>query len=297
MNFIRKAKNLVRNLQFLSNTRFDEITWQQVETMKNAVKYGSLLKTPCNLLKILSPEDSLAIILSNPKSFYRFGDGEINIMSGKDAGTQKFDKRLADLLLTALEDTSSNSHIGIGFEYFTFNLWGHNEFANKFYLLNADNYRKFFLEHCSTEFQYIDTGFTQRYFSLNEMEIQNWYEKLVLLFKNKKINVFMGETAFNNLEYKIYDEAESVKYFFQPSKNAFDKYDEILGLAKTLPKDEILCFALGATAKPLIYELSKEHYICYDIGHMAKDYDSYRKNIAINLENAEKFYTDDYKIK
>lgn len=300
MSLLKNIMCLLKNIKVLSRDTIDDIKWNNVQQVMRVYKYGNMAEERFGVktLSVLDAEQSLNEILNNPKSFYRYGDGEINIMRGENAGTQDFDPRLADLLKMALDDQTNTAYIGIGYEYFYFNIWGENEFANRFYMSDeGENYRQFYYSHCSSNINYIDTGFTQRYFSLKEEERENWYKKLVLLFKNKDIHVFMGKQAYDNLEYKIYDEAKTVKYWFGPSHNAFSMYDEILKYARELPKDTILCFALGATAKALIYELNKEGYICYDIGHMAKDYDVYRKGVLSNPTNARAFYTDDYKLK
>lgn len=299
MKLFDRIKTFIRNIKYLSRIDLNDSEDTILSVTKRAVAYGDLLNpSKANKIRVLDAENSLKIILNSPKSFYRYGDGEINIMSGENAGTQEYNPRLAKLLSDALCDESNSAYIGIGYEYFNFDVWGINDFANRFYLSSeGEEYRKFYLKNCSTKVTYIDTGFTQRYFSLREEEQDKWYSQIESLFIGKKIKVFMGKSAYDNLDYKIYDKADKVEYWFGPSKNAFDMYDEILDIARKTSKDTILCFALGATAKALIYELSKEKYLCYDIGHMAKDYDSYKKHIPINYKNAERFYTDDYKLR
>lgn len=300
MSLYNKVICLLKNIRLLSSKSIDDLQWSGIQQVMRMYKYGNFLeeKTGESKLNVLDAEQSLNAIISNPKTFYRFGDGEINIMRGENAGTQDYNPRLENLLKLALADQTNTSYIGIGYEYFYFNIWGNNDFANRFYMSDAgEKYRQFYYQYCSSEVNYVDTGFTQRYFSLKEDEKKKWYDKILLLFKEKDMFVFMGKQAFDNLEYKIYDEARNVNYWFGPSHNAFDIYDDILEVARQIPKTTILCFALGATAKALAYELSKEGYICYDIGHLAKDYDVYKKEVPSTNDNAKAFYIDDYKLK
>ncbi len=49
-----------------------------------------------NNLNIIDAEESINLLMENPKSFCRFGDGEIGIMQGKNQPFQKYDEKLAN---------------------------------------------------------------------------------------------------------------------------------------------------------------------------------------------------------
>lgn len=298
MNIVAKMRFLYHNIKLLSQMRLEEFYWDNTEYIKTAILYGNLLSpAQINRLKILNSIDTLNLLLESPKSFYRFGDGEILLMSGGNAGTQKNDSVLAEKLYNALTDTSVNAYIGIGYDYFDFNLWSESEFSNRFYLMGAKEYRQFYMENCENDYTYIDTGFSQRYFLMDLEEAENWFKKLKLLFKGHSVTLFMGEQAYNSLNYYVFDEAEEIKVEFCPSRNAFDHYNELMERARRLPHTELICLAIGATAKVMAYELTQEGYLVFDIGHMPKDYDSYMKKISRNRKNAEEFYLEDYRLK
>ncbi len=289
---------LLHNLRFLSSTRLEEMYFNNIGYLKRGIMYGKLLKpVEEKKLKILNSDETLDLLLMHPKSFYRFGDGEINLMTGGCAGTQENHPELAKKLKLALTDTSANAYIGIGYDYFDFDLWSQNEFSNRFYLMYADKYREFYLENCSNNYTYIDTGFSQKYFSLSDKETHDWFMKLKLLFRGKNISLFMGEQAYKNLDYYIFDEAGKITLEFCASKNAFSDYEKMMEKARMRPKSDVICLAVGATAKVMAYELTKEGYIVYDIGHMPKDYDSYMKKVKKDRESAEEFYLEDYRLK
>ena len=64
-------------------------------------------------LDILDYDNTVELLLRNPKSFCRFGDGEIKIMEGNDILFQKYDKRLADMLVNILKNDSEYCYVGI----------------------------------------------------------------------------------------------------------------------------------------------------------------------------------------
>lgn len=291
-----RLRTLLHNMKYLTKASIEDIQWNEIECIKQGIVFGSLLlPRQEKKLDILNAEESLAMILDTPKSFYRFGDGEIDIILGGAAGHQQYDEKLAKILLEALTTERDDVYVGINYEFFNFDLWNTNEFSNRFYILDGKKYRDFFTEKCHEKKTYFDAGFTQRYFYMSLAMKDRWYKNIRKLFQGKKVTVFMGEAPFKKLKYNVFDSADKVKYIYGPSKDAFFRYDELLNQARSVPKDELLCFVLGPTSKALVYELSKEGYLAYDIGHLPKDYDSYMRKIDINYENNMNFYLEDYK--
>ena len=75
-----------------------------------------------------------------------------------------------------------------------------------------------------------------------------------------------------------------------PAKNAFNEYSNLLERALHYQKDYLLCFILGQASKVLVYELSNRGYYAWDIGHLAKDYNSYMTREERTVQNIQKFY-------
>lgn len=292
-----KCRIFAHNLKLLSKKRIEDIQWESLSLIKNGIEYGNLLTNQSRKqLKILNSEETLDLLINNPKSFYRYGDGEMNIIMGGEAGTQKADSDLAKRLLEALTTERDDIYIGIGYRYFNFNLWDNNIYSNRFYMEHADVYRSFLCEYCSTGRTYIDTGFNQQYFFMPPNKMEQWFNKAKLLFKGKKICLFMGKEAYEKLKYYVFEEADEIHYVFCSSRDAYKDYEYIMEKARKRDFEEVLCFALGAAAKVMIYELSRDGYTGYDIGHLPKDYDSYMRKIEVSSENKERFYRDDYKL-
>ena len=96
------------------------------------------------------------------------------------------------------------------------------------------------------------------------------------------------------MNYDVFEEAAHKEIIFAPRINAWSTYKQIMKKALTYSKDTILCFILGPTATVLAYELSQKGYVAWDIGHMAKDYDRFRKSKSRGNESAwDDFFAPD----
>ena len=74
----------------------------------------------------------------------------------------------------------------------------------------------------------------------------------------------------------LLDNAKTIKRILGPSKQAFDKYDEILEEAKKTDKSSLILLALGPAATCLAYDLHKLGFQAVDIGHVDVEYEWYR---------------------
>jgi len=274
---------------------FDE-QWKTIELMKEAAKYGDYLciKNKVSKLNILNEEATLDCILNNPKSISRFGDGELMIIMGHSISFQEYNELLAKRLEEVLTTKYKNIYIGLGYRYFNYDIYNEkNMVFNKFYTLEAPKYRKFLLQKCHKEITYISTEFNQRYYSMEYAEMENWYSKVKKIFYGKEIVVFIGEAAYKGLQYNLFEEASGVEYVLGASRNAFKDYDTLLRDAKKYKKSKLLCFILGPTSTVLAYDLAREGYLAYDIGHLAKDYQCYMSRKERCRENISAFFAPD----
>lgn len=80
---------------------------------------------------------------------------------------------------------------------------------------------------------------------------------------------------------------------YGPKHNSFDQFDTLLSKAKMYPSNKTLVFILGPCSKALVYELAKEGYIAWDVGHLAKDYDAWMKGMDKTPQNIIDFYKPD----
>ena len=60
-----------------------------------------------------------------------------------------------------------------------------------------------------------------------------------------------------------------------PTKNSFEKYDEILDKALELKKSCLILVVLGTVSELLVYDLMKKGFQAVDIGQIDMDYEWY----------------------
>ncbi|NLC93274.1 MAG: DUF1792 domain-containing protein [Treponema sp.] len=142
--------------------------------------------------------------------------------------------------------------------------------------------------------QYYDTFCTQLYMALNNIDFEDYFQKIRMLWDNKDITIICGDRIFNNLKYNIFDNAKSIEYQYCSSEDAFYEYEEILAKAKKIEKNKLIFIILGPTATILAYDLANLGYRAIDFGHIAKDFNAYKCKINNNLiEDTVRFFDPD----
>ena len=284
-------KTLWKNLKILSKYNLEDIEYNLEKKIYDNIPYENDVYKD-DMLLILDYWETINLLTNQPKSFCRFGDGEIDIIDGKSIPFQEYDDKLADILGRILKENNNDLYVGINYNYFhsTTKL---NEFNRRFYIKNSNKLRDRFLKYCNRDRTYIAAGFNQLYTTHDDFDFDSFYRMVKLLFKDRDLVIFAGESVFKDIQYDVFEMARSKKIFFEKSKNAFDDYDIILKKCLYEDCDKTLLFILGPCSKALVYELTKQGRIAWDIGHLAKDYDWYMKKRKKNTQSITEFYQQD----
>lgn len=291
---------LLKNLKFLMkydlSNKEKKLKFEILSSVEDIYIYrisNSINNLKDSLLTVLDPEKTLDLLLNEPKSFCRFGDGEIELCMGKGIPFQKYDLDLQKILLEILQRNSDNMYVGIDYNYFS-SINYLTETVKKFQIDNAKKYRDFLMKMCYRERIYIATGFTSIYLTYNNYNYDNYYKKVKNLFKDKELVIFAGNGILNKLKYDVFELARTKEYINAPSSNAFSDFENILEIAYSYPADrKTLVFILGPTSNVLVYHLAQKGYMAWDIGHLAKDYDAYMRGIEKNEKNIVEFFRPD----
>lgn len=290
---------LLRNIKYLGSVSLqdkgDDLIYQTLIRVDDFYHYE--LTDPEYYLdkydfKILNYDETVNTLLNHPMSFCRFGDGEIDLIHGQSIPFQQYDKKLVAIMKNILSTNIPNMYVGINYNYFhsTKNM---TEQTRRYYLVAAKKYRDWLNENACKDRTYIAAGFNATYVSFTNFDFDSYYIKLKNLFKDRDIVVFVGKNILSKLQYDIFEDAKSKTIEQGPRLNAFSVYNEVLNKARQYGKDRTLCFILGPASKALVYQLTLEGYMAWDIGHMAKDYDAYMNKINKNPENIIKFFSPD----
>lgn len=259
------------------------------ETMLDNLRYEILDELQSiRIPKMIKARETIKELYSSRKSLVRFGDGEFNLIEGRDIGFQKASPLMSQRLAEVLTSHDNNILVGIPdvfgslSQYCTHVRSYWREFLPKnrdriYSLLDMD---KIYYDACFT-------GYAIQAAETCDESIEEYYAEIRKIWDQRDITFIKGDGA-ETFEHDIYDNAKSVKYIHAPKEHAFEKYDEILAQASQEDKDRLLILALGPTATILAYDLAKLGYQALDMGHMGKDYDWFMRK---EEKNVGKFFS------
>lgn len=207
-------------------------------------------------------------------SMSRYGDGELNMILGRNFSTfQRSDERLVRRLREILTSNTPNHMVCIPDIYGDFfnkdeshTTWfrrhlsdGGRELDYSIFNMNKEYYNAFITRPYK---DYIDKqGAKERFLALREL----WDDKDITIIEGQKTRFGVGNDLISN--------AKSCERILGPAVNAFDKYDELLTQAKKTDKNRLILIALGHTATVLAYDLALEGFQALDIGHLDIEYE------------------------
>lgn len=245
-------------------------------------------------LQVLDSRQTISLLANHPKSFTRYGDGEIHIMEGIDQEFQKYDPALAEKMRNILRTKRDDVYVGLNHAYWESpDLYA--ERNRKFYRVRATGYRRFFTEHCDPTALYLDAACFGAYYRFDDsFDFEGHYDRIMELFAGKKIAIVAGEGVFEKLEHNVFQRAQAQLIVHGPRIHAFSQYDALLDtIEKTVPKDHLICLILGQTATAMVPDLTDRGYMAWDVGHVAKDYDAYMKKTEKTQKNMDAFWAPD----
>ena len=228
---------------------------------------------------ILSLEQTLRKIIDERMSICRFGDGEFEIVAGKDMSFQRYDPRMQDRLKEILQNPLENCLCCIPNIYGSLacytpdNQWFWRGVAlrsrRKVLPLISSTYKGrdpqswFGDPQISRAYlPFLDKSIALRVFDL-------WKE----LFLGKDILIVEGRFSRLGIGNDLLAGAKSIRRIWCPPTNAFEHYDAILAaIRRHAKKEDLVLLALGGTATILAYDLAKEGYWAVDAGHVDIEY-------------------------
>lgn len=224
-------------------------------------------------------------LLKKGASIARFGDGELNIALGL-CGVEEFQPFSLELqkkLVKCLQEKSNTSFLVAPLASLG-SMKGYNRRQKKFYSTFYFKRRRKIIEILNNKGKgqiYGDPLFARIYGYSKQDSIERVYKKIELLneiWKDKKILLVEGSTSQLGLDTDVLYSAQSIKRIIIPSKNAFEKYNEIVQSIRKQSDFDIILIIAGPTATILAYDLYKMGYWVIDFGQMQKSY----KNIMPN---------------
>lgn len=242
-------------------------------------------------LFISNTELSMRRLSKENVSFVRIGKGEIALMMGATLPEQCYDGQLAKRLKEVLQNREKGLLVGIPYYY----VYPQRNLLPSVavHAQSIAPQRRFLMKYSLKARHYIDSGITQAYHIYDEYDFDRHFSMAEKLLKNRNVTVICGEGVWDRLQYNLLDVCASVEYQYAPGTEAYVQYAWILKRAQTINRERLILTALGPTAKPLVYDLYKDGYQVWDIGHLLKDYDCYKRKKVRTETEIIQFYMPD----
>lgn len=291
-----KINNLLSNINYLMKhnlwqQREDDIVYFTNKILDDGIYEYSLGLDDTVKLKILNKLESIKYIRDTETSFVRFGDGEINLMKGQDQPFQRFDANLVSILKNILQSDNEGLSVAINHNYY---IPLYSEPNNEYTRRHAYDFRCFFRKYCSPAKIYLDGACTFWRFGEHSEESEDFWHQWKELFRDKTLTIICGEGILDNLQYDVFEYCKDKKYIYGPRKHAWSQHESLKEeIIQKAGKERILVFILGMAGKGMIPEMVKLGYTAWDIGHLAKSYDAYMKNVPYSKEAISAFFAPD----
>ena len=238
-------------------------------------------------IKVLPILESLKYIKHNHASVVRFGDGEIDLMTGHSIPYQDYNEKLAKRLQQILQTKSDEKLLVCLPDVFS-NMDRYNQNARHFWERHFLKYSEFYLNCCDAPF-YGSTFISRPYIDLiDKSPSEAYFESLKELWRGKDLLIVEGATSRSGVGNDLFAAASSIKRLVCPSKNAFQYYDEILRLTEKNAKNRLILVMLGPTAKVLVADLTTKGYQAIDLGHIDSEYEWYEMGATYKVKLTNK---------
>ena len=235
-------------------------------------------------LKIMDSITSINYILEHRCSVSRYGDGEFDIIEGREEGYQEPNERLAKLLKQVLQSDLPNHMIGIPYPLKDTSMLKKQskDFWEKYFLLrHGKSVRKYLSPHK----MYLDTQLSRFYMENIDKEYsKKIFALLRKIWDRRDIVIVEGVKTRSGVGNGLYDNANSIQRILGPATNAIDKYDEMLSaIQDNVSKDKLILLSFGPTATVLAHDLAKLGYWAIDIGHLDIEYEWMKRGVQTKI--------------
>lgn len=222
---------------------------------------------------IVSPNDTVNIILNERKSLIRFGDGEFGIYRGKNIHYQNWSVKLKNEFIKIKQDyekqvEKSNFLLAIPKEFMSIPGWV--LMKKRVYVSSWSQSRYDYKKDWNHNIRYGDSF-------LFEKKNRDIYGKLWQNNKTPEYIIFLhNNKEFADLFAVTY--SKKVEFIKCPAQNAYEKIDflekevfEIIKEKQWNKKDVMVVVSAGPAGKVLIYRLCKKNIWGIDAGHCWDD--------------------------
>ncbi len=264
-------------LYYVSELRLSNLSY----TLENApyeisagIENGHLRKP------IIQSVDETLKKLQEGYSMSRYGDGELNMILGRNFSTfQCPDTELITRLKEILRSSLPKHLVCLPDIYGDF-VNKNEEHISWFRRHLAEGGRKYDYRLFDMDKEYYNTFITRPYKDyIDKSEAKERFLSLRRLWQDRDITIIEGEKTRFGVGNNLISNASSCERILGPAVNAFEKYKELLAQAVQTDKNRLILIALGQTATVLAYDLARQGFQAWDIGHLDIEYEWFLRGI------------------
>lgn len=250
----------------------DKLSYYEIMIKNMPYEYG-VYKGPI----IKSSDELLELLISEKKSLCRFGDGEFEIILGRDSSKfQKKNKKFSERLMEVLSCNNPNVVIAIADNYGSLEKYTEDA-AKDIRIYLTEDVRKEHMAVLDMNRIYYDAYVSRSYMMYKE---KNYANKIFRLYKKlfDKRDILLVEGNYTRTGYNndLFSTACSVKRILCPDYNCYEVYSEIYNaILKVADKDDLILITLGSAATILAYDLACKGYQAIDLGQLDNEYEWY----------------------
>lgn len=268
----------VKNVQYLINNGY----FTKKLFVDSLMKLNSNEDNELNI-KVLGILDTLNYIMAHNSSVARFGDGEMDIITGHSIPYQDYDENLANELKNIISSESNESLVVCLSDVFE-RLDRYNQSAVDFWKQHLNNNYVHYKSLCKAPW-YGSTFISRPYMDLVDKSLSNMYFKNIKnLWDERDILIVEGVNSRSGVGNDLFDNANSVERIICPSKNAYSKIDEIELLIEKHAENKLVLLILGPTAKVLAKRLSIKKFQAIDMGHIDSEYEWFKMKATTKVK-------------
>lgn len=266
---------------------------KNLEIKLNNQKYEiaeKILNDPPVFPTIRGGAEALEKVYREKKSLCRYGDGEFEIIFGRErADFQKTEKKLGRRLYEILNDENDKVLTCIADFYSSLDAFTENiAMVCREYL--TPEVRKEHMSVININKTYYDSYVSRPYIFFKD---KSKADKIFLAWKRvwDRKDVVIVEGRYTRCGYKndLFMGVKSLKRILCPPVNAWNCYDRIFDyIMGNISRNKMILIALGPAATVLAYDLAQAGYHAIDIGHLDNEYEWF-------LRGCQKMEKVDYK--
>lgn len=230
--------------------------------------------------QILGPEETLKYVIDKKCSLARYGDGEFELMVGRDMSFERANKVMKNRLIEILRHPRQDC---LNCVPNVFGSLARYRLPVQEFWRGAVQWMRPILKSCVMVLDAKgiaqnailgDPQVSRAYLGIGSGE---WAERLFGLwkeiFKGRDILVVEGRYSRLGVGNDLFSEAKSLRRIWCPATGAYSRIDAIKeAILNNASKTDLVLLALGATATILAYDLSGEGLQALDVGHIDLEY-------------------------